>query len=482
MGIRSISLKLVSLYGAVFGVLMLVLCGLLYLLVARALYQAADQSAKTKAYLVGKLISTHRDGYRRGDTDSLEAVLSDMRATGLERGIVEQGIYIQILDRSGRLLYRSPNLIDQIMPFDSASHNGSSFSEASVLATSLGTTSSRVHHLRILTLPFRKHSHDAFFVQIGYYPEEIEWTLREVRNSLLLLSPPALLLSCLAGWTMTKRRLRPIGRIAEVVQRIGAGDLSQHVEGSSGPDEIGRLVEGFNGMVCQLNTTFARLKRFAEDTSHELRTPLSIMKGEAEVILKKAREPEEYQWVLRSIVDEIDSITKVTEGLWILSMGESGGIVLELQPISLSDLLRRVYEEVQIPAQGKGLSIIIRKTEDVTVTGDKRWLRQLLLNLIDNAIKYTPHGGRITLTIEQIQGFARLLIEDTGIGIPEESLPRIFDRFYQVDKVKDRASWGCGLGLSICKWITEAHKGSIEVSSHFGHGTKISVQLPLFPL
>jgi two-component system OmpR family sensor kinase len=479
MAVRSVSLRLVSLYGAAFGALILLLCVLLYLVVARALYQTADRSVKTKAYLLAKVISTHWDRHGRWDADSLEAVIKDIRATGFERGIVEQGMYVQILERSGRILYRSPNLVDRVMPFDSASLAGPFFSEASVLAASLDISSSTVHHLRILTLPFRKHSPHALFVQIGYYPEEIEWTLRGVRDSLLLLSPAALLLACLAGWTMTKKRLRPIGRIAEAVQRIGAGDLSQHVEASPGRDEIGRLVEGFNEMTSRLNTTFAGLRRFSEDTSHELRTPLSIMKGEAEVMLKRVREPEEYQRALRSIVEEIDFITKVMEGLWILSMGESGGIVPELQPIDLAGLLRRVDEEAKLLAQGKGINITLGKTEEVTVTGDERWVRQLLLNLIDNAIKYTPPGGRITLSMEKTQGSARLLIEDTGIGIPEGSLPRIFDRFYQVDKVKARAVGGCGLGLSICKWIVDAHGGAIEVSSRLECGTKISVQLPL---
>lgn len=479
MGMRSVSLKLVSFYGTAFGVLILLLCVLLYFAVAQALYQTADRSVQTKAHLLAKVISTYRDRHGRWDTEGLEAVIEDIRMTGLERGIMEQGLYVQILEGSGRILYRSPNLVDRAMPFDRTSLAQPSFSDASVLTASLDFSAPTVHPLRILTLPFRKHSPDPLFVQIGYYPEAIEWTLRGVRNTLLLLSPAALLLACFAGWTVTKHRLRPIGRIAEAVQRIGAGDLSQHVEASPGRDEIGRLVEGFNDMTFRLNTTFAGLRRFAEDTSHELRTPLSIMKGEAEVILKRVREPEEYQWVLRSIVEEIDFITKVMEGLWILSMGESGGIVLELQPIDLAALLRRIDEEAKLLARGKGLSIILRKTEEITMRGDERWVRQLLLNLIDNAIKYTPPGGRITLSMEKTEGAARLSIEDTGIGIPEESLPRIFDRFYQVDKVKARAIGGCGLGLSICKWIVEAHGGTIEVSSRLGSGTNMSVQFLL---
>ncbi|MDQ3831333.1 MAG: ATP-binding protein [Candidatus Tectomicrobia bacterium] len=479
MGMRSVSLKLVSFYGAAFGVLILLLCVLLYFVVAQALYQTADRSVKAKAHLLVKVISTHWDRHGRWDTDSLEGVIKDIRTTGLERGIMEQGMYVQIMGRSGRVLYRSPNLVDRTMPFDHTSLAQPSFSDVSVLATSLDIASATVHPLRILTLPFRKHSPDALFVQVGYYPEAVEWTLHGVRDTFLLLSPAALLLACLAGWTVTKNRLRPLGSIAEAVRRIGAGDLSQHVEASPGRDEIGRLVEGFNDMTSRLNTTFAGIRRFAEDTSHELRTPLSIMKGEAEVILKRVREPEEYQGVLRSIVEEIDFITKVMEGLWVLSMGESGGIVLEREPIDLAGLLRRVDEEAKLLARGKGLSIILGKTEEVTVTGDERWVRQLLLNLIDNAIKYTPSGGRITLSVEKTQGAACLSIEDTGIGIPEESLPRIFERFYQVDKAKARAVGGCGLGLSICKWIVEAHGGAIEVSSRCGSGTKISVQLLL---
>jgi signal transduction histidine kinase len=251
------------------------------------------------------------------------------------------------------------------------------------------------------------------------------------------------------------------------------------VEASPGRDEIGRLVEAFNQMIYRLNAIFAKLRRFAEDTSHELRTHLSIMKGEAEVVLMKVREPEEYQWVLRSMVEEINFITKVIERLWILSRGGSAEIVLELQPIGLGGLLREVYEEAKLLAQRKGLSIILGRTEELTVPADIKWVRQLLLNLIDNAIKYTPPGGRITPSLEKTRRSPRLLIEDTGIGIPEESLPRIFDCFYQVDKVKARAIGGCGLGLSICKWIAEAHGGTIEVSSRLGYGTKISVRLPL---
>ena len=479
MALRSVSLRFVCLYGAAFGALILLLCVLAYFVVARALYQTADRSMTTKGYLLSKVISTHGDRQGPWDADRLKAVIKDIRATGLERGFVEQGMYVQILDRSGRILYRSPNLVDRVMPFDSTSLAALSFNEASVLDASLNISSPTVHDLRILTLPFRKHSPHMLFVQIGYYTEEIEWTLRGVRDSFLLFAPAGLLVACFAGWAMTKRRLRPIGRIAEAVQKIGAGDLSQHIEASPGRDEIGRLVEGFNEMTCRLNTTFDGLRRFTEDAAHELRTPLSIMKGEAEVVLKKAREPEEYQGVLRSIVEEIDFITKVMEGLWILSMGECGGIVLEPQPINLGGLMRRVYEEAKLLAQAKGLSIILGETVEITVRGDERWVRQLLLNVIDNAIKYTPSGGRVTLFMETTQGSARLLVEDTGIGIPEESIPHIFDRFYQVDKVKARAIGGCGLGLSICKWIADAHGGMIEVSSPVGHGTTFSIQLPL---
>jgi len=203
------------------------------------------------------------------------------------------------------------------------------------------------------------------------------------------------------------------------------------------------------------------------------------MKGEAEVALKRSWKPEEYQQVLKSTVEEIEFMSKIVEGLWILSRGESGGLVLELEPISLDGLLREVHEECKILSQGKSLSVSLGAMEEGTVKGDKRLVKQLLFNLVDNAIKYTPAGGGITLSLEKTQPSALILIEDSGIGIPQESLPHIFDRFYRVDKAKSREIGGSGLGLSICKWIAEAHGGTIEVSSRLGYGTKVSVRLPL---
>lgn len=479
MGLKTVSLKLTLFYSAIFGSLMLVLCTVLYLLVAQKLYQAADRSVEREAHMLAKVISIHWVRLERGETEGLEAAMKDIRETGLERGIMEQGKYIQILDRSGRILYRSPNLVDRALPLSRTSLEKLFAGQAFTETGSLRTPPSNVHHVRILILPFQKDERLTFFVQIGYYPEEVEWTLRGLLKTLLMLIPGALLLACLAGWAVVGKRLRPISRIAEAARRIGTGDLSQKVEAYQGRDEIGRLAEAFNEMIRRLNETFAELRHFIDDTSHELRTPLSIMKGEAEVALKRPRRPEEYQQVLKNVLEEIEFMSKIVEGLWILSRGESGGIMLELEPISLDGLLREVYEEAKILAQGKGLSVNLGKMEEVAVKGDKRWLKQLLLNLVDNAIKYTPAGGRITLSLEKAQRFVLILIEDTGIGIPEESLPHIFDRFYRVDKAKAREIGGSGLGLSICKWITEAHGGTIEVSSRLGYGTQVSVRLPL---
>lgn len=479
MGLKTVSLKLTAFYGAVFGCIMLALCTMLYLLFAKELYQSADRAVEREASILAKTISIHVGGLTQRKAQRLEAAMKHVRATGLERGIMEQGKYIQILDRSGHVLYRSPNLVDHALPVNRTSLEKPIADEAPLQPSSPGITSPNLHHVRILTLPFQKEALFAFFVQIGYYPDEIQWTLRGLLNTLLILTPGALLLACLAGWTMTRMRLRPISKIAEAARRIGARELNQKIEIYQGRDEIGRLVEAFNEMLRRLNETFAALRRFTDDASHELRTPISIMKGEVEVALKRSRSPEEYQQVLKSMVEEIEFMSKIVEGLWILSRGECGGLMLELEPISLDGLLSEVCEEAKMLARGKSLSVSLGTMEEVTVKGDKRLVKQLLYNLVDNAIKYTPVGGRITLSLEKTPPSALILIEDTGIGIPEESLPRIFDRFYRVDKVKAREIGGSGLGLSICKWITEAHGGTIEVSSRLGHGTKVSVRLLL---
>jgi len=199
------------------------------------------------------------------------------------------------------------------------------------------------------------------------------------------------------------------------------------------------------------------------------------------VILRKERTTEEYHQVLESNLEEMEWMSRIVDNLLTLSRADAGQLQIEIRPVQLKQLVVEAYEECSLLAEEKNLSVSLDKIEEALVYGDEMWLRQVLWNLIDNAVKYTPEGGKIWLSLEVEGGYAKLTVRDTGIGIPEEDLPRIFDRFYRVDKARSREMGGSGLGLNIMKWIVNAHKGRIEVTSRLGEGSCFTIWLDEVP-
>lgn len=469
---RSLSARLTIFYALVFS-LLLVLCGAVsYFLVAQKLHQAVDQSIQAQAQMVARVIATQEvSSFRRV---GLQQAVARMRPLGLERGVMEEGRYIQVLDGAGRIVYRSPNLVDRRLPVPTAFLRQAFVGEASFETVSFWES----HPLRVVTLPFHHDGRLRFFVQVGYYTEEITWALKELLVALLVLAPGGLLLSCVLGWGMARRALHPVDQMAQAARRICSRNLRERIAIPRRDDELRRLAEIFNDMLQRLDEAFAKMRQFADDASHELRTPLSVMRGEADIALTQDRSSEEYRRVLRSLLEEVDHMGRIVAGLSIVSRAEAGEMVLERGPVSWADLVGDCCEEVRPRAEAEALELTVRRLDETTVQGDAMWLKRLLINLLDNAIKYTPSGGCISLSLEAVDRGAVLVVEDTGIGIPAEDVPRIFDRFYRVDKSGSRDVPGCGLGLSICKWIVEAHGGTIEASSRLGVGTRIAVRVP----
>ncbi len=212
-----------------------------------------------------------------------------------------------------------------------------------------------------------------------------------------------------------------------------------------------------------------------EGESCELRTPLTVMRGQTEVALRKERSLQEYRQVLESNLEEMERMSRIVDNLLTLSRADAGQIQMEFKPVQLKRLIEDAYEECKALADARRIDVFLDKAEEVTVLGDELRLRQMLLNLIDNAVKYTPEGGKIWLSLEAEGEYARISVRDTGIGIPEEDLPRIFDRFYRVDKARSREMGGSGLGLSIVRWIVKAHNGRIKVTSKLGEGSCFTV-------
>jgi len=283
------------------------------------------------------------------------------------------------------------------------------------------------------------------------------------------------------GRFSARKSLRLIDDITQTAQEIDANNLSQRFEVHTAGDELDGLTSTLNEMIARLEGSLRQIRQFTSDVSHELRTPLTVIRGQTEVILRKERTTEEYHQVLESNLEEMEWMSRIVDNLLTLSRADAGQLQIEIRPVQLKQLVVEAYEECSLLAEEKNLSVSLDKIEEALVYGDEMWLRQVLWNLIDNAVKYTPEGGKIWLSLEVEGGYAKLTVRDTGIGIPEEDLPRIFDRFYRVDKARSREMGGSGLGLNIMKWIVNAHKGRIEVTSRLGEGSCFTIWLDEVP-
>jgi heavy metal sensor kinase len=243
-------------------------------------------------------------------------------------------------------------------------------------------------------------------------------------------------------------------------------------------DEIKKLADTFNEMLYRLEQAFSSQKQFIQDVSHELRTPLTILKGELEVTLNKIRSPQEYESVLLSSLEEIDRISRVVENLLLLAKFDAKQIQLKLAPAELNCTVEEALNDIKTLARQKNIRMDFRADEKIVLMMDQNQMRRLLLNLLDNAVKYTPENGRVNATLSKKNNHALIRISDTGVGIRQDELPRIFDRFYRADK--SRNTCGFGLGLSIVKSIVQTHRGTIHAESKLGEGTTFTVSLPLF--
>jgi heavy metal sensor kinase len=309
----------------------------------------------------------------------------------------------------------------------------------------------------------------------------VDQELRLLLGALLLAVPVALLVS--GGWSylMALTALAPMERLRRSTEAITAARLDRRLPVANAHDELGRLTQTINAMIARLERSFLEIRRFTADASHELRTPLTIIRTDVEVALDKHLSPEEYRDLLGSILEECERLTRLIEQLLALAREDAGAGATAFQALDLSALIEQVVEDMRPLAEARGLALLIAVNARLSIAGDESRLRQVFYNLLDNAIKYTPEGGAIAVRAQWADRIPVVTVRDTGIGIPPEHLPHVFDRFYRVDKARSRAQGGTGLGLSIARGIIEAHGGHIELASTPGQGTTCIVTLPLGP-
>ena len=277
---------------------------------------------------------------------------------------------------------------------------------------------------------------------------------------------------------MANRTLKQVDHITDIAREIGEGDLSRRIDIRS-EDEMGKLAATLNWMILRLETAFRKQQQFAADASHELRTPLAIIQAESSLVLDKKRTQAEYRKSLELVSQEVSYMAEVIGKLLLLARSDAAQETADFQTVNLKDLLKDVSSVVESLAQEKGLVFALGELDNLTVKGDRLKLRQLFLNILDNAIRYTPSGGVVSGSLVRKDGNAFVTVCDTGAGIPPEHLPHIFDRFYRVDKARSRDDGGTGLGLAIASSIAKLHGGDIQVESQVGKGTAFYVTLPL---
>ena len=336
-------------------------------------------------------------------------------------------------------------------------------------------------HYRIFSMPVLENDKVAYIVQIAGSVSSIDQTLTNLKFILFILLPLTVLTtSIFAGEFLASLTLKPLKKMIETVDQISASQTKVRISLPESKDEIKQLAITFNSMLEKIDQAMIAQKQFLQDVSHELRTPLTILKGEFETTLKRARSKEEYVSILQSNLEEINRIHQMVEDLLILARFDNDQMQLKTDSCDLVALLSDLVEDMDIIASYKGIKINFMPAEYFSLNADKEKIRRVFLNLIDNAIKYTPENGSITIETLKEEKMGRISIRDTGIGISPEDIPYVLNRFYQADK--SRKSKGYGLGLSIAKSIVEAHGGSISLNSELNKGTEFILKLPLFSL
>lgn len=452
----SLRIRLTLLYSLLMGGVLLIFGGAAYMLVNNVLVSRVDDVlADVKKEFVALAV-----------VDRLEEV-----SFVAEPAKVDVDISVQIWGLDNKLQASFGSLGQSNVAFYPL--NRSSMQEAGFHETHLNNI-----HLRVLNVPLSHNNKRVAVMQIATNMETVATARAYLLSVLAVIWVYGVIIAGILSWFTLGRALEPLKSIVETAENINrADDLSRRIpQLGSDEDEIGSLIGTFNKTLERLEGLFTSQQRFLADVSHELRTPLTVVKGNVDLMRRMKRFDEES---LTSIDQEAGRLTRLVGGLLLLAQAESGKLPLNFQPVELDLLITEVFQEMRIIA-GDKVHVHLNEIDQMLVNGDRDRMKQVLINLVANAIQYTPQNGDVFLSLAKVGNQARIVCRDTGPGIPAEDLPHIFERFYRAEKSRTRGkSTGFGLGLSITKWIVEHHSGRIEVNSKEGQGTTFAIWLPL---
>ena len=380
--------------------------------------------------------------------------------------------YYQLYDvATGRLVFQSAGLLPlglHLTPAEVQSYR--SRARPFDIATDYG-------RLRISNSVIPGEPGRSYLLQVGVSLRTLDAALGRYRDLLLLLALPSLLATALGSWWLSGIALAPLTRLAGAAREIDVSTLERRLPTRGAQDELDDVARAFNGTLERLEHSVAEMRQFSAALAHELRTPLAALRGEIELALRVAG-TEEQRRVLASQIEELDKLTRLIDQVLTLARAEAGQIPLTFAPVNVSDLAASLVEQLEPVAQARGIDLRCERAGPVVAAADVGWLQRLILNLLDNAIKFTQEGGRVLLRVSADGGSARIEVSDTGIGMSPEQAGHAFERFYQADASRSAPNEGVGLGLSLVKWIVDRHHGTIAIDSRLGEGSTFTVTLP----
>jgi heavy metal sensor kinase len=470
--LNSVRARLTLLYMLIFGVLLGVFSLSLYALIHKDARDRSDLSLMTTARTVANLF--HHEMIENGQQEEV-AVVHALRE------YQQPNLYLAIF-RDDQLLAASRKEKAESEPADkqpAAAATREFLAQAVASHAPVGDTitiNGRDEWRLVAYAPGGEVAE--FVIVVAESRRELIDRMRALREIFLLCLPVMLLMAGFAGYLLARKGLAPIAEMTARAERISAESLHERLPVINKNDELGKLARVFNDLLARIESSFDGMRQFTADASHELRTPLAIIRGEADVALSQDREPEEYRETLEIIQDEARLLSGIVDDMLSLARADAGQRGLKLEEFYLNDLVEECLHSARALALNKSLSLNFESSDETAVRGDEDLLRRMVVNLLDNAIKYTPDGGSVSVKLWRENGMVRLRVTDNGIGIPAEAAARVFERFYRVDKARSRAEGGSGLGLPIVKWIAEAHHGSVNLESAPERGSSFTVSIP----
>ncbi len=488
---KTIRARLTLWYIALLALILIAFSAALYFTLARSLYQQVDNTLRLNAEQLAGAVNIEQGqiNFQNSEGDTSDAA-----------SLRESGYLVRLVDAGGRI-------VDTNARFAALAVSSAALDAARAGQAPLDTRAVNGQPYRIYTRPISENGIFYGALQIAQPLDEVDSALRQLLVLLLAIVPLTLALASGGGYWFAQRALAPMDRITRAARRISAADLHQRLNLNLPDDEVGRLARTFDAMLARLDDAFRREREFTANASHELRTPLTVMRGEIDVTLNRPRTPDEYRRVLQELGGDVDRLTQRAGDLLMLARADAGKLPLQFDAVSTARLLHAVADEMRALAEERGVALVVRADDRdhpaagsgqalgdaLTLWADEDKLLHVLFNLVENALKFTPRGGTVTLAAARAGDRTELSIADTGIGIAPEQLPHIFERFYRADdqepvlsQPKDHLgesrtsdTGGAGLGLAIVRALVVAQGGTIEAQSVVGQGTTFVVRMPL---